>query len=99
MANEKEQYRVVENRIITEKQYQSEQATKQLTQLSSKYSNITVPAAIAVGLISFYFTASWNDWFWKILVAFMAAAITYTYFFAGVGVAIIWGLYKLGAFS
>ena len=89
------EFRKVGDRIITEKQYQSEQNTEQLMGAADSFSVITMPASIFSGLAMFVYLF-FNAWsgidstfallltvFLDGLIAFIVAFIVYLYLIPG----------------
>jgi hypothetical protein len=106
---EKEEYRIVKDRIITEKQYQSEKTHDDLLRSADELGNLTglnklkVPAGIATSVLMLFVMYDWSiGWFWKFLIASMLGLMVWVYFVAGIMMAvfglIVWLMYKGGAF-
>lgn len=100
--SDKEQYRVVGDRVITEKQYQSEKSTERLIEAAGEYSFITIPAT-AIAFFATLFMADINGWFWRILASLFAGFLVYMYILPAIVLVIIIAIFglisKMGGFG
>jgi hypothetical protein len=97
-----EEYRIVNDRVITEEKYQSEQASAALADAAEKWGVITIPAAAAAFIWVVFFTDI-NGWFWKLIAGAIAALMVYTFLIPAIILlfllAVILLMAKMGAFG
>ena len=97
-----DEYRVVNDRIITEEKYQSEQSSAAFGAAAEKWRMITIPAAAAAFIWVVFFTDI-NGWFWKLLAGGIAALMVYTFLIPAIILlfllVVIVLLAKMGAFG
>ena len=97
-----EGYRVVNERIITEEKYQSEQFYAGLGEDAAKWRVVTIPAALFTFLWVVFF-ADISGWFWKLLAGTIAALLVYIYLIPGIILLLLLGVIilmaRMGAFG
>lgn len=85
--SDKDSYRVVGDRIITEKQYQSEKDFESNWEIASKFGLLTIPAGIAAGIWVFIEMFKGVGGVGGFLIGaffgFGAGLLVYTYFITG----------------
>ena len=100
--SEDPQFRQVGDRIITEAQYQSEQANEQMATTASRFKIITVPAGVISAILTFM-ALDINGWLWRALIAAVVGSLVYLWLIPGLALAAIAGaiyaLYLSGAFG
>jgi hypothetical protein len=95
-------FRIVDDRVITEDQYQSEKSSAAMAETAMKFKFITIPVALVAALTTF-FTLDIGGWFWKLLIAWIIGLIVFVWLIPAFFVALFFGvgylLYLTGAFG
>ncbi len=96
------EFRIVGDRLITEKQHQSEKSQQENLELAIQFKYITIPVAL-IAAIATFLTIDTNGWFWKLLAALFAGAVVFQWLIpvicAAVLVGVVYLLNLIGAFG
>ena len=95
-------YRKVDDRIITEEQYQSEKTAEGIADMAWKCRTVSIPAAIIAGAATF-FGLHVSGWFWCLMVSLIVGGLVYLLLIPGLILMVLfgigYGIYSVGGFG